>query len=170
MSVSFPMKVRAILLCSTLLFFTTTLSFSQNYNNPGWTITDCSGSFFDTGGPGPGNEYSNNEIISTSICPDVAGDCITVDFTNFGLENNFDFLYINQGTNTGTGSAMSYTGANSPGTITSFDPSGCLTFIFTSDGSATDIGWNSTISCGTCAPPPPCSGTTPTCTTSPPDI
>src|SRR5262249_35256601 len=40
-----------------------------------------------------------------------------------------------------------------PGVVTSSDVSGCLTFVFTSDGSVQYSGWVADI---TCAPPPPC--------------
>ncbi len=168
MSLSMRKGTKQSLVLCFVLAFCYTITSAQNYNNPGGTITDCNGTFLDSGGAG--SDYGNNEDITTTICPDVAGECVTVDFTQFNVENNFDFLYINQGLTTGTGSAMSYTGTNSPGTVSSTHPSGCLTFIFTSDGSATDPGWTGSISCSPCPAPPPCTGTTPTCTNNPPDI
>ena len=113
-------------------------------------LTDCSGTLFDSGG-GSGN-YANDEIIIETYCSD-AGDCITIDFTAFNTEDGVDVLTIYDGTN-GTGTWLGdYSGTNSPGTVTSI--SGCLTFVWSSDFSDNDSGWEATISCAAC-PAPTC--------------
>src|SRR5215813_4307050 len=117
-------------------------SSSQTYNMPGGTINTCSGNFYDTGGSG-GN-YSNNQNITTTFCSN-AGNCIQVSFSSFNIENNYDFLSIYDGPNTSSPLIGTYTGNTSPGTITS--SSGCLTFVFTSDGSVTYQGWAASITC-----------------------
>ena len=109
------------------------------------TVNACSGTFYDTGGSG-GN-YSNNQDLTLTICPDNPGDALQANFTLFDIENYFDYLYIYNGTSTFDPLVGSYTGTNSPGTVTSTHASGCLTFRFDSDFSVTDIGWAADISC-----------------------
>jgi gliding motility-associated-like protein len=87
-------------------------------------------------------------------------------FTAFNVEDTYDFLYIYDGTNTSAPLIGTYTGTTSPGTITASNPSGVLTFEFTSDSSTKDSGWAATISCSaTPGPPPP---TLPSCTNNTP--
>ncbi|MCB9256064.1 MAG: hypothetical protein H6579_02930 [Chitinophagales bacterium] len=141
-------------------------------------ITGCSGSFFDTGGTGPGasGNYSDNENIVWTICPSTPGQNIQLTFTQFELETAsattcWDYLEAYDGNSTSATYLGAYCGntvfdAPGGGVISSTDPSGCLTFQFTSDGSNTLAGWNATISCIT---PGACTGSTPSCSVSPPD-
>ncbi|TVR40063.1 MAG: T9SS C-terminal target domain-containing protein [Cryomorphaceae bacterium] len=125
-----------------------------NYNNPGGTITTCEGNFYDTGGP-TGN-YSNNEFITTTFCPDVAGECINMTFSQFSIETGWDFMIVYDGPNTGSPAIGTYTGTSLNGiTLSATNASGCLTFLFDSDGSVTFPGWAASISCNTCGVPPP---------------
>ena len=121
-------------------------SAAQNYNMSNTTITDCGGTFYDSGGTG---NYSNGENITFTICPSTPGAFATVNFTTFDIENNYDLLTIYDGDNTGANTLGTYTGTTGPGFVsaTSSNPTGCLTFVFTSDGSVTDIGWVGTIGC-----------------------
>ncbi len=121
----------------------------------------CSGTFFDSGGPN--GDYSNNEEITTIICPhpDSTGQCVYVNFTEFDLETSFDDLTIydspeDNGTIIGT-----FTGTDGPGLVFSSDS--CITVVFDSDGSVTDPGWVAEIVCLPCGTPPPCAGITPSC-------
>ena len=91
-------------------------------------------------------DYSNNENITYTLCPDTPGSVIVLDFTSFDVEANFDALSIFEGTTTTT-LIGSFDNVNIPRTIVSSDPSGCLTFIFTSDGSVVGDGWTANISC-----------------------
>ncbi|WP_378183083.1 beta strand repeat-containing protein [Aquimarina sp. SS2-1] len=110
------------------------------------TVTDntCSGIFVDSGSIN--GSYSNNESITYTLCPDTPGSSIVLNFTSFDVEDTFDFLQIYEGTTTTT-LIDSYDNGNIPTTIISSDPSGCLTFIFSSDGLVTGTGWQATISC-----------------------
>lgn len=120
----------------------------------GADITTCNGNFYDSGGPG-GN-YSNNENTITTICPDVADQCVSVLFNSFNLESGFDFLTVHDGPTTGSPIIGTYSGFVLQGTtISATNLSGCLTFRFESDGSVTQPGWNATISCNECSVPPP---------------
>ena len=111
----------------------------------------CGGNFVDSGGVS-GN-YSNNENITTTICPTNPGDLVTVTFTSFNLESGWDFLRIYDGNSTGAPLLGTYSGTALPPTFTSTAANGCLTFNFTSDSSVTRPGWTSNVSC---APPPTC--------------
>lgn len=126
-------------------------------DNDGLIITDgvttntCNTTFLDTGSIGA--TYSNNEDITHTICPDVVGSFVRVNFTSFDVENGYDFLYVYEGTTTGGTLIGQYHNGNLPsGTITSTDGSGCLTFRFTSDFSVTNNGWEAAISCYTPGP------------------
>jgi len=114
----------------------------------------CGDFFYDSGGPG--GPYQNQEDIITTICPDIPGDLVEVTFSVFDLESNFDDLTIYNGPNTSSPAIGSYSGNNNPGTITSSHPSGCLTFVFDSDFSGTDVGWAAFVDCvQPCVPPAP---------------
>jgi len=111
----------------------------------------CGGNFVDSGGST--GAYSNNENITTAICPSNTTDLVTVAFTSFATEAGFDVLSIYDGSSATAPLLGSYSGTNVPPTFTSSTPGGCLTFVFTSDGSVTGAGWVTNI---TCAPPPTC--------------
>ena len=129
------------------LLIVTILSFTiigQTYNNPNSTNNTCTGTFRDQGGTG---NYANSLDRTTTFCSN-AGNCVSVNFTSFSIENGWDFLSIYDGPTTASTLIGTYTGAGSPGTVTS--TTGCLTFRFTSDGSVTAPGWTANISCVPC--------------------
>ncbi|WP_178989951.1 CUB domain-containing protein [Winogradskyella schleiferi] len=130
------------------------VSFTLNCPIP---LPGCGDSFYDSGGLG-GN-YSNNENETTTIYPDTPGDAVTATFTTFETEEDYDFLFIYDGPNNTFPLIGTYTYTNSPGTVTSSDPSGALTFVFTSDGSITDLGWEADITCAPYVPPTICGST-----------
>ncbi len=128
---------------------------SVNMQNGRW-IVNCgsSANFYDSGGPGA--DYANSEDYTLVICPNTPGQYVQVTFNSFNVENNFDFLYIYNGSGGSCGTCLgSYTGTNSPGTITSYASDGCLTFRFTSDGSVTAPGWSATVTCVSTPGPEP---------------
>ena len=111
----------------------------------------CGGNFVDTGGISAG--YANNANYSTPICPTNPGDQVTVTFTAFNTQLNTDLLKVYDG-NGITGTLLAtYSGTSIPAPITSSSPDGCLTFVFTSNGSTTAAGWLANV---TCAPAPAC--------------
>lgn len=125
----------------------------------------CGGTFTDPGGSN-GNYVSNTDYTVT-ICPDVPGDVVTVTFTEFDTETNWDGLYVFNGNVSGANQISSGNPANNvpggvpgafwgntiPGPFTSSTPDGCLTFRFRSDGSVNFSGWIANVTCG---PPPTC--------------
>jgi len=130
----------------------------------------CGGTFTDAGGIA--GAYAASSNVTTTICPTVPGEQVTVTFTSFNTESSFDGLYVYNG-NTVTPAALlpsangagfgqltipgaywgNLTGANMPGPFTSTAPNGCLTFVFISDTSVQNPGWVANITCG---PPPTC--------------
>lgn len=74
--------------------------------------------------------------------------CVSVLFTSFQLENNFDFLYLYNGPSSASPLLGTYTGTNSPGAISA--TSGCLTIKFVSDYTVVKNGWSAVINCVQC--------------------
>lgn len=110
----------------------------------------CSGEIFDFGGPT--RNYYNNEDYTWTIAPENAGS-ITVDFSSFLIETNYDYLYIYDGNTTAAAqiAGSPFTGNNSPGNFTS--STGALTFRFTSDVSTVNAGFLATYTCNTVSAP-----------------
>ena len=125
-------------------------SASQNFTTTALPPV-CGGNFVDSGGAS--GDYTNNQNITTVICPTNPGELVTVTFTSFNTENNFDFLRIYDGNSTAAPLLGTFTGTTLPPTFTSTAANGCLTFNFTSDGSVVRSGWTANI---TCAPAPTC--------------
>ena len=135
----------------------------------------CGGPFIDSGGLDGGYDESANETVT--ICPDVPGDVVTVTFTFVDIETSngegvqdgcWDFLSIYSGSDTSSPLQQTACGeldgdGSTPSVATSLlqagdfftsqSPDGCLTFTFSSDGSAQKEGWAADI---TCAPPADC--------------
>ncbi|ARN77825.1 hypothetical protein BST97_07320 [Nonlabens spongiae] len=123
---------------------------------------------------GIADNYSNNENITYTICPDNPGDIVTLDFTEFDVESSsntscFDNLSIYDGDSTTAplispaGSATSWcfnratgigTGDLTLANIQATSTSGCITLVFTSNPTNTGAGFLATV---TCTAPPACS-------------
>lgn len=126
----------------------------------------CGGLFTDPAGDAL--NYANNTDYTVTISPTNPGEKVTVTFTSFSTETQFDALYVFNGNSiaapqiTSTnpsgyvpgGLAGGFWGNIVPGPFTSTSADGCLTFRFRSDSSATNPGWVANI---TCALPPTCS-------------
>lgn len=135
-----------------LLFISLIASYSaisQEYLMQNGTVNTCSGTFYDSGGSG-GN-YSNNESLVFTICPDNPGQLIQLDFTQWNTQLNADIMTIYNGPDTASPAFGQFSGgaAQSPGfvTATAANTSGCLTIEFISDTAATTTGWAADISC-----------------------
>ncbi len=102
----------------------------------------CSGTLFDSGGPD--NDYSNSESSTFTICPSVPTNCISLEFLNFNLENNFDNLILYDGPDIGSPQIATLTGSN---TFPIQAGNNCLTIQFTSDISVTAPGFEIQWSC-----------------------
>jgi len=100
-------------------------------------VTDCASTcgipFTDQGGVS--FNHGNNENKTYTMCPDDPMCEVTqVVFMAFELENDFDFLKAYDGDSATSPLLGDFTGTASPGTLTSTHSTGCLTFVFTSDG------------------------------------
>jgi uncharacterized repeat protein (TIGR01451 family) len=129
-------------------------TFTTQYGAP-----HCGEQFTDIGGIS-GN-YPANSDSTIIICPDTPGSTVSVTFTSFTTEANWDALYVFDGNsiaapqiastngaeNVPGGLAGGYWGITNPGIFTSSDASGCLTFRFRSDGSGNSAGWAADVSC-----------------------
>ena len=106
-------------------------------NTPSITnISNANGTFTDPGGSG-GN-YSDDEREIWIFEP-VDATSVTLDFTSFNIEANWDYLFIYDGNWIDSPLIGVYTGTNSPGTITS--SGGAITVEFRSDCATTSPGW-----------------------------
>lgn len=120
----------------------------------------CGGTFVDNGGTNA--NYANSSDVTTTICPTVPGQLVTITFTAFDTEATWDALYVFDGNsinapqiastngagNVPGGLSGGYWGAVIPGPFTSTSPDGCLTFRFRSDGSVSNPGWVANVTCG----------------------
>ena len=106
---------------------------------------ECGGIYIDSGGAN-GN-YSSNENQTTTICPTTVGDVVTIIFTSFNTETNFDELVIHNGDSAAAPILGTYSGTTLPPMTSSTAANGCLTFVFTSDGSVNRSGWEADIYC-----------------------
>lgn len=104
----------------------------------------CSGEIWDFGGPT--KNYYNNEDYTWTIQPPGA-TALTVDFSMFNIELNYDYLYIYDGNSTAATqiAGSPFTGTTSPGSFTT--STGAVTFRFTSDVSTVDPGFLATYTC-----------------------
>ena len=73
---------------------------------------------------------------------------ISVSFSSFNTESQYDGLFIYDGVSTSSKQIGVYSGTSNPGTITATNKSGALTFRFVSDKSSNKTGWVATIKSG----------------------
>ena len=111
----------------------------------GATITDCTGTFYDSGGPN-GN-YTDNENLSLTFTPPSGQVIVTFNSTSIEANNRgdcFDGLIIYDGTSNTAPSFGAACGSITPG-LTLTSTSGSIHFEFQSDGSVTEAGWDISI-------------------------
>jgi hypothetical protein len=110
----------------------------------------CAGiTFTDTGGA---NNYPNDQHLLRTIKPqNPATETITVTFSSFATEAEYDFMYVYDGPNTDSPLIGAYDGTEIPGPFTATSPDKALTFEFVSDQFTTDAGWVATTSCAVAA-------------------
>ncbi|MGH1517361.1 M12 family metallo-peptidase [Chryseobacterium sp. JK1] len=112
----------------------------------------CDGvQFTDTGGTA--GQYKDNEEIVKTFYP-TSGSTMTMNFTEFDLEQGYDFMFIYNGPSTSSplfANGNNLTGTTIPGPFTSTDPSGAITVRFVSDGGVTANGWNVNFGCSVLA-------------------
>lgn len=132
----------------------------------------CGGNYYDSGGTASG--YQASESTTITISPENSGDAVTVTFTYVDIETStgdgnqdgcYDYLSIYDGPDTSaTVLAATKCGeesgdGNEPSvaesllsigdSFTSTHATGALTFVFTSDGSVQETGWEADVTCAT---------------------
>lgn len=133
---------------SLLLFICfSAICFSQDVLMQNGTINVCSGIFFDSGGEF--SNYSNNENLVFTICPEQSGGRVSLEFFEFSTQINVDVMTIYDGDDTTADIIGTYSGVSSPDFVfAGFDnPTGCLTVEFVSNNSGNGSGWNANIDC-----------------------
>jgi M6 family metalloprotease-like protein len=112
-------------------------------------VTTCSAIFYDNGGAF--SNYTNITDHTMTLFPQSSSQKVRTVFSTFDLEDEtncgYDYLNIYNGPSTSSTSLGTFCGTNSPGTITSTDVTGALTFEFHSDEGVTGTGWSALISC-----------------------
>lgn len=105
-------------------------------------IIPCTDTIFDMGGPN--RNYFDNEKYTYTIAPSGAS-VISMAFSAFNAELNYDSLWIYNGATTASPLIGSYTGTNSPGTVNAAGSS--LTIRWKSDGATKTSGWYAVWNC-----------------------
>jgi hypothetical protein len=109
----------------------------------------CSGSVFtDTGGADL--DYEDEESLVRTIIPNIPSNNITLSFSVFDLELDYDYMFIYNGNSTSApefNNGLGYTGNIIPGPFESSAPDGSLTIQFKSDQFVTEAGWVAAIGC-----------------------
>jgi N-acetyl-anhydromuramyl-L-alanine amidase AmpD len=100
------------------------------------TYTAATGSLYDSGGSS--GDYANNEGGLWLIAPAGAAS-VTLNFSAFNVEANWDYLYIYDGNTVYSPLIGVYTGTSSPGTVTA--SSGSMLIEFRSDCATVGSGW-----------------------------
>ncbi|MBK8613997.1 MAG: PKD domain-containing protein [Flavobacteriales bacterium] len=123
------------------------------------TDNTCVGAFLDSGGQG-GSGYSNNEDYTYTICPDLAGNAISLDFITAlmgtGGAAPIDNMSIYDGDNTSAPLLGNWTGNTLQGQVISAsaaNSTGCLTVVWHSNNNSLG-SFAASISCSVpCARP-----------------
>ena len=121
------------------------INVAASYNMSNTSVTTCDALFYDSGGAD--SNYGNNLTYTMTFYPENEGAFVSVAFSQFNTESNYDFLYIYDGESTNDTQIGKYSGSNSPGTVTATNNAGALTFKFTSDSYTVASGWVATVSC-----------------------
>lgn len=103
------------------------------------TVTTTSGNFYDSGGPSA--NYTNDERKLWLFQP-TGVTSISMNFSSFSLENNYDFLFLYDGSSVNSPLIGKYTNTVSPGNVNSSGTT--LLAEFRSDCATTSPGWVAT--------------------------
>jgi hypothetical protein len=99
----------------------------------------------DTGGTG--SNYTNDQHYTRVIMPNLPQKKIRLEFTQFSLEQDFDYLTIYDGVGTGGMLWGTFTGTDIASIIESNSPDGALTLDFFSDQGVVDTGYAANVTC-----------------------
>jgi spore germination protein YaaH len=109
-------------------------------------VVACTDTIYDMGGPT--RNYYDNETYTFTIAPPGATQ-VSLNFTSFTTETNFDSLWLYNGNSTASPLIGRYTGATGPGTVTS--TGNAITMRFKSDGTTNNTGFSAIWNCVTAA-------------------
>jgi hypothetical protein len=113
---------------------------------PGGSVIACSGITVGTAAQNYPNCACNTVV---TVCHDVPGTPVELDFTEFGVNATFDYVIVHNGNsiagaelyNNTTGGAQSGDRCTGPGLVTATDATGCLTVEFYASGVVEDAGF-----------------------------
>jgi hypothetical protein len=108
------------------------------------TVSTCSGVFYDSGGSG---NYFNGDYQIQTLQSNQPGQVVRATFSQFDLENGYDFLSIYDGPDENFPLIGTFTGNVLPPVVTASNTQGALTFEFSSDFIISAPGWRADISC-----------------------
>ena len=134
-----------LVICLLVIVFNIGVANAQAYSIFNGTTNACAGAFLDSGGQGASG-YGNNENYTYTICPDVPGGAISLNFLTFNLSTGgaapIDFMTIYDGNSTAAPQLVNWTGTAGQGQIVSAsggNPTGCLTIVFRSNNTGTGV-------------------------------
>jgi Zn-dependent metalloprotease len=105
----------------------------------------CSSSLTDPGGLG---NYSDNTHIVSTLLPDGPDSKVTLSFTSFDLETDWDYLYVYDGSSTSAQVVGVFTGSGLPPSVTATNDEGTLTLEFVTDEYVNNPGFEAMVTCG----------------------
>ena len=114
------------------------------------TSASCGDRFFDPGGPD--SDYNANLEVTQRICPDQPDQLVQLEFGDFDLVGDTDFLRLYSGSSTGSSVIGTWYAGEHPGKLHSLHENGCVFAQFVS-GENTGAGWDANISCISCLEP-----------------
>jgi len=137
------------------LLCTFTLTAQNTYNAPEFgdlEINDCNGILYDFGGPDAPYTDDNEAYIYIN---GTSGEALSLTFTQFDVEDHFDFLTIYDGSSTNSPLVGTYTGLNLPnnGNPILLSGTSCL-LVFTSDYTINAAGFTMNFDCIDFTEPP----------------
>lgn len=146
-----------VLLCAV------SLTAQNTYNAPEFgdlEINDCNGILYDAGGPDSVYTNDNEAFIYIN---GTSGEVLSLTFTQFDVEDHFDFLTIYDGASTNSPLVGTYTGLNLPnnGNPILLSGTNCL-LVFTSDFTITGAGFAMNFDCIDFTEPPVAAAAFPT--------
>jgi Zn-dependent metalloprotease len=112
--------------------------------------TACAGQLFDSGGS---SNYQDNTNSSITIAP-IGAMNVTLQFSSFSMEQNYDYLTIYDGPSTASTLIGSYTGASLPNGGTIVSTGGSITLVQTSDQAVNESGYEINWQCSLPTAPP----------------
>lgn len=108
------------------------------------TYTTCSGTVYDSGGPG--GDYSNNEYSEIRFITNSADHIFRLEFTSFDLAPG-DYLYVYNGPYPMSPLLGAFTGNTLPPVLYATNPAGYLYLYLQSNASGVGTGFAATLTC-----------------------